>query len=145
LSESNTLINFTLIKLTVIGNLGRDAIVRDVQGKSVISFSVAHIEKFKDNSGQQKDKTTWVECNHWSERTNLVPYLKKGHQIYVEGQPTIDVYENKDGQKVAGVKLRVTLIQLLSNKSSENHPTSGNSATNAQNQSINNGEDDLPF
>jgi single-strand DNA-binding protein len=134
-----------LIKLTVIGNLGRDAIVRDVQGKSVISFSVAHTEKFKDNMGIQKDKTTWVECNYWSERTNLVPYLKKGHQIYVEGQPNIDVYENKDGQKVAGVKLRVTLIQLLSNKSSESHPNSGNSATNAQNQSINNGDNDLPF
>jgi single-strand DNA-binding protein len=49
-----------LIKLTVIGNLGRDAIVRDVQGKSVISFSVAHTEKFKDNMGVQKDKTTWI-------------------------------------------------------------------------------------
>jgi single-strand DNA-binding protein len=134
-----------LIKLTVIGNLGRDAIVRDVQGKSVISFSVAHTEKFKDNMGVQKDKTTWIECNYWSERTNLVPYLKKGNQIYVEGQPNIDVYENKDGQKVASIKLRVTLIQLLNNKSSENHPNSGNSATNAQNQSINNGDDDLPF
>jgi single-strand DNA-binding protein len=134
-----------LIKLTIIGNLGRDAIVRDVQGKSVISFSVAHTEKFKDTQGVQKDRTTWVECNYWSERTNLVPYLKKGYQIYVEGQPSIDMYENKDAQKVAGVKLRVTLIQLLSNKPSENYTKSGSSATNSQNQSISNGENDLPF
>jgi single-strand DNA-binding protein len=134
-----------LIKLTIIGNLGRDAIVRDVQGKSVISFSVAHTEKFKDSMGVQKDKTTWVECNYWSERTNLVPYLKKGYQIFVEGQPSIDVYENKEGHKVAGVKLRVTLIQLLSNKSPDSQPNSGNSTTNSQNQSINNGDNDLPF
>jgi single-strand DNA-binding protein len=134
-----------LIKLTVIGNLGRDAIVRDVQGKSVISFSVAHTEKFKDNMGIQKDKTIWIECNYWSERTNLVPYLKKGYQIYIEGQPNFDVYENKDGQKVSGVKLRVTLIQLLNNKSSENHPNSGHSTTNSSNLTINNGDDDLPF
>jgi single-strand DNA-binding protein len=133
-----------MIKLTVIGNLGRDAVVRDVQGKSVISFSIAHTEKFKDQNGVQKDKTVWVECNYWSERTNLVPYLKKGHQVYVEGQPTVDVYDNKDGQKSAGIKLRVTQVQLLNNRHTESQNFS-QIPTNSAPNSINGGEDDLPF
>jgi single-strand DNA-binding protein len=114
-----------MIKLTLIGNLGRDAILRDVQGKHVISFSVAHTEKYKDSTGAQKDKTVWVECSYWSERINLVPFLKKGGLIYVEGQPHIDVYENKVGEKVAGIKLRVTLVQILSNKTLDGSSHSG--------------------
>jgi single-strand DNA-binding protein len=132
-----------MIKLTVIGNLGRDAVVRDAQGKSVISFSVAHTEKFKDSNGIQKDKTTWVECNYWSERFNLVPYLKKGNQVYIEGQPTIDVYENKEGQKVASVKLRVTQVQLLSNRNLDNNNTTNQSPSTNSNTNV--GEEDLPF
>jgi single-strand DNA-binding protein len=132
-----------MIKLTVIGNLGRDAIVRDAQGKSVISFSVAHTEKFKDSNGVQKDKTTWVECNYWSERINLVPYLKKGNQVYVEGQPTIDVYENKEGQKVASVKLRVTQVQLLNNRNAGDNSATGHSSSTHSASNV--GEEDLPF
>jgi single-strand DNA-binding protein len=134
-----------MIKLTVIGNLGRDAVVRDVNGKSVISFSVAHTEKFKDSNGVQKEKTTWVECNYWSERTNLVPYIKKGNQVYVEGQPTIDIYESKDGQKAASVKLRVTQIQLLNNKVPDQAVQSVNPNQSSTHQNLNIGEDDLPF
>ena len=47
-----------MIKLQVIGNLGKDCITNTVNGKSVINFSVAHTEKFRDSSGQQKEKTT---------------------------------------------------------------------------------------
>lgn len=130
-----------MIKLTLIGNLGRDAMLRDVQGKHVISFSVAHTEKYKDTAGVQKDKTVWVECSYWSERVNLVPYLKKGNQVYVEGQPNIEVYENKDGEKVAGIKLRVTQVQLLGNKTTESNQHSGSSQQS--NSHLN--ADDLPF
>ncbi len=110
-----------MLKLTIIGNLGKDAILREVQGKHVISFSVAHTEKYKDSTGTQKEKTVWVECSYWSERVNLIPYLKKGHLVYLEGQPNIDVYDNKDGEKVPSIKLRVTQVQLLNNKIMEDH------------------------
>jgi len=74
-----------MIKLQVIGNLGKDCVTNTVNGKNVINFNVAHTEKFKDGSGQQKEKTTWVECAYWTERTGIAPYLKKGTQVYVEG------------------------------------------------------------
>ena len=50
-----------MIKLQVIGNLGKDCITNTVNGKSVMNFSVAHTEKFRDSQGVQKDKTTWVD------------------------------------------------------------------------------------
>ena len=51
-----------MIKLQVIGNLGKDAVVNNVNGKSVINFNVAHTERYKDAQGVQKDRTTWVDC-----------------------------------------------------------------------------------
>ncbi len=105
-----------MIKLTAIGNLGKDCIVNTVNGKSVINFSVAHTEKFKDTAGQQKDKTIWVECAYWTDRTAVAPYLKKGTQVYVEGTPDIRTYTTPDGRTGTSLTLRVQSVQLIGGK-----------------------------
>lgn len=105
-----------MIKLQVIGNLGKDCVVNNVNGKSVINFSVAHTEKFKDSQGQQKDKTIWVECAYWTDRTAVAPYLKKGTQVYVEGTPDIRSYTTNDGRQGATLSLRINTVQLLGSR-----------------------------
>ena len=60
-----------MIKLQVIGNLGKDCVTNTVNGKNVINFNVAHTEKFKDAQGNQKDKTIWVDCAYWTDRTGI--------------------------------------------------------------------------
>ena len=102
-----------MIKLQVIGNLGKDCVVNNVNGKSVINFSVAHTEKFKDAQGTQKERTTWVECAYWTDRTAISPYLKKGQQVYVEGNPDVRAYTSQDGKQGASLQVRVNSIQLL--------------------------------
>src|SRR5678815_5158827 len=105
-----------MIKLQVIGNLGKDCITNTVNGKSVINFSVAHTEKFRDSQGVQKDKTTWVDCAYWSDRTAVAPYLKKGTQVYVEGTPEVRTYPKNDGTTGVSLTLRVLSVQLLGNR-----------------------------
>ncbi|MFZ9719173.1 MAG: single-stranded DNA-binding protein, partial [Chitinophagaceae bacterium] len=105
-----------MIKLQVIGNLGKDCIVNNVSGKNVMNFTVAHTEKYKDSSGNQKEKTIWVECAYWSERTGIAPYLKKGTQVYVEGTPEVRTYTTQDGKSGASLSLRVLNIQLLGSR-----------------------------
>ncbi len=105
-----------MIKLQVIGNLGRDAVVNNVNGKNVINFTVAHTEKFKDSAGNQKDKTVWVDCAYWTDRTAIAPYLKKGTQVYAEGQPDIRTYQTQDGKQGASLSLRVLSVQLLGSR-----------------------------
>ena len=102
-----------MIKLQVIGNLGKDCVVNNVNGKNVINFSVAHTEKFKDAQGQQKDKTLWVECAYWTDRTGIAPYLKKGTQVYADGTPDIRTYTTADGRQGTSLSLRVSSVQLL--------------------------------
>ena len=105
-----------MLKLLVIGHLGKDATVNQVNGKNVINFTVAHSEKYKDAQGVQVDRTTWVDCAYWSDRTAIAPYLKKGSQVYVEGTPDVRSYTTNDGRVGATLTLRVLNIQLIGTK-----------------------------
>lgn len=142
-----------MIKLQIIGNLGRDAVVNNVNGKNVINFTVAHTEKYRDAQGNQKDKTTWVDCAYWTDRTAVAPYLKKGTQVYAEGQPDVRTYTTNDGRNGASLSLRVQSVQLLGsrpeNGSSGSYTPSApayNSAPAAPSASeITEPLDDLPF
>ncbi|HEX8460271.1 MAG TPA: single-stranded DNA-binding protein [Segetibacter sp.] len=150
-----------MIKLQVIGHLGKDCIVNNVNGKNVINFSVAHAEKFKDAQGQQKDKTVWVECAYWTDRTAIAPYLKKGTQVYAEGTPDIRSYTTNDGRQGASLSLRISNVQLLGgrgdnaggdgggqqgyqNQNGYNQQPATQSASSAAND-ITEPLDDLPF
>jgi single-strand DNA-binding protein len=117
-----------MIKLQVIGNLGKDAVVNDVNGRKVINFSVAHTERYKDAQGAQKERTVWVECAYWTDRTAIAPYLKKGTQVYAEGQPDVRTYTTQDGRQGASLSLRIANIQLLGSKS-EGGASGGNTAS----------------
>jgi single-strand DNA-binding protein len=144
-----------MIKLQVIGNLGKDCITNNVNGKTVMNFNVAHTEKFRDAQGNQKDKTIWVECAYWSDRTGIAPYLKKGTQVYVEGNPEVRTYTKNDGTNGASLTLRVVSVQLLGSKpdggiSSGGYNTGTNYATSTNTSIPAGGDvtepvDDLPF
>ena len=134
-----------MIKLQVIGNLGKDCVVNNVNGKNVMNFTVAHTEKYKDNTGAQREKTIWVDCAYWNERTSISPYLKKGTQVYVEGTPEVRTYTTQDGKSGASLSLRVLSIQLLGSRNAE--PSSAGSPVSSEPGHVGGGEgpDDLPF
>lgn len=140
-----------MIKLQVIGNLGKDCITNTVNGKSVINFSVAHTEKFRDSSGQQKEKTTWVECAYWTDKTGIAPYLKKGTQVYAEGTPEVRNFTRNDGTAGASLTMRVFSVQLLGSGNRNEQPETSNAYNEpVSNQATSSGEipaavDDLPF
>ncbi len=145
-----------MIKLQIIGNLGKDCIVKEVNGKNVINFSVAHTERYKDSQGNQKERTTWVECAYWTDRTALAQYLTKGRTVYAEGSPEADAYTNKEGQPAATLRMRVQNVQLLSNNNSNEGATStysnvGSTAVSSNpvntpaEMSTTGGDDGLPF
>lgn len=125
-------------KTIFIGRLGKDAEQKTISGTDVINFSVGVTETWKDKSGQKQSKTTWYECAKWGS-TGILPYLKKGTQVFVEGVPTADAYLNKDGQAVGVLRIKVNQIELLGGGSTE--------ATTTQKVSIETtgDEPDLPF
>src|SRR6478672_7123376 len=144
-----------MIKLQVIGNLGKDCIVKEINGKSVINFSVAHSERFKDAQGNQKERTTWVECAYWTDRTAVAQYLKKGTMVYAEGSPEADGYLNKENQPAATLRMRVQNLQLLGGGDAGPQSSGGGQMASSSSSSSSQGAprmsevseavDDLPF
>ena len=145
-----------MIKLQIVGHLGKDCIVKEVNGKNVINFSVAHSEKFKDSTGTPKERTTWVECAYWTDRTAIAPYLMKGQLVYAEGSPEADGYLNKENQPSATLRMRVRDIQLLGGRTdsgSSNNSGAGSASVNTPSSApqqhapstVEEPADDLPF
>ena len=144
-----------MIKLQVIGNLGRDCTVNNVNGRTVINFSVAHTERYRDSTtGEMKPRTTWVECAYWTDKTAIAPYLKKGSLVYAEGNPDTRTYQTQDGNSKTSLTLRIQNVQLLgSRNNSENNNGETNSVgsndasanTHSISSSEDEGADDLPF
>jgi single-strand DNA-binding protein len=150
-----------MIKLQLIGNLGKDCVVNNVNGRSVINFNVAHTERYKDAQGVQKDRTIWVDCAYWTDRVAIAPYLKKGQTVYVEGQPDVRAYTTNDGRNGATLMLRIQNVQLVGGRTNQQENgapqtnTPANAATNDYNMppasntiassELNNPADDLPF
>lgn len=105
-----------MIKMQVIGRLGKDCVVNTVNGKNVINFTVAHSEKYRDSQGNNQEKTIWVDCAYWTDRTAVAPYLTKGTQVFVEGSPEVRSFTRQDGTGGASLSLRVREVQLLGSK-----------------------------
>ena len=80
----------SLNKVLLIGRLGADPEIKQmVNGKSVARLSLATSQSWKDKaSGERKEKTEWHRVVIFNEGlVNVVQqYLKKGAQVYVEGQ-----------------------------------------------------------
>ncbi|MEN9497508.1 MAG: hypothetical protein RL750_407 [Bacteroidota bacterium] len=138
-----------MIKMQVIGNLGKDCVVNTVNGKNVINFTVAHTEKFKDSQGNQQEKTIWVDCAYWTDRTALSQYLTKGKQVYVEGQPEARSFQRNDGTPGSSLSLRVRDVQLLGGRSEQTAGAGGGYSAAPMSappaHSANDQMDDLPF
>ena len=120
-----------MILASVIGNLGRDAEVKHIGDKDYISFSVASTEK----QGEQ-ETTTWVSVLA-SHNPNLLPFLKKGQQVFVSGKMKAGIYQS---QQNFGIDISVfaQTLQLCGGKKEETQQQvaqpaySGNPAPSAQ-------------
>lgn len=103
-----------MLNLQVIGNLGSDATVRESNGKSYTMFRVAHSDSFHRQDGTVVNNTTWVSCILSGARPNLMPYLKRGQRVFVEGLMTTRIYDSAQYHcKMVSVELNVHNLELI--------------------------------
>ena len=123
----------SLNKVLLIGRLGADPEIKQmVNGKSVARLSLATSQSWKDkNTGEKKEKTEWHRVVVFNEGlVNVVQqYVKKGAQVYVEGQlKTRKWTDEKSGQDKYSTEIVLqgynSTFTILSGK--------GNQGTNLQ-------------
>ncbi|MBF0611341.1 MAG: single-stranded DNA-binding protein [Magnetococcales bacterium] len=93
--------SFSLNKVQLIGNLGADPVIRHTQdGRPIASLSVATSESWRDNQGNQQERTEWHRVVVFGKLAEIVQqYYTKGRKVYVEGKLQTRKYTDNQGQE----------------------------------------------
>ena len=151
----------SLNKVQLIGRLGADPEIKQmVNGKNVARLSIATSQSWKDkNSGERKEKTEWHRIVIFNEGLVGVvqQYLKKGANVYIEGQLRNRKYTDQTGMEknisevvLQGYNTTFTMvdnrnnsdINELSSPSLDNSATDKNVTSDFDNVEV---EDEVPF
>jgi single-strand DNA-binding protein len=138
--------------------LGADPEIKQmVNGKSVARLSLATSQSWKDkNTGEKKEKTEWHRIVVFNEGlVNVVQqYLKKGAQIYVEGQLTTRKWKDEQsGQDKYSTEIVIqgynSSLTMLGGGSSSggiaNDSTPSSNNNEDMSQISNDMDDEIPF
>ena len=148
----------SLNKVLLIGRLGADPEIKQmVNGKSVARLSLATSQSWKDKStGEKIEKTEWHRVVVFNEGlVNVIQqYLKKGAQIYVEGQLTTRKWKDEQsGQDKYSTEIVLqgynsTLTMLGGGNTGggiQNDTTQQNNNVEDSTQVSNDMDDEIPF
>ena len=150
----------SLNKVLLIGRLGADPEIKQmINGKSVARLSLATSQSWKDkNTGEKKEKTEWHRVVVFNEGlVNVVQqYLKKGAQVYIEGQLSTRKWKDeKSGQDkysteviIQGYNSSLTMLGGGGSGSSANDSSSQQISKNLDDGSQvpqNDLDDEIPF
>ena len=145
----------SLNKVLLIGRLGADPEIKQmVNGKNVARLNLATSQNWKDkNTGEKKQKTEWHRVVIFNEGlVNVVQqYLKKGSQVYIEGQLSTRKWKDeKTGQDKYSTEVVMqgynSSLTMLGGKSSLDTSQENVTDTNEETQSsAKDLDDEIPF
>lgn len=105
-----------LNEVRIIGRLTRDVELRSTpSGQSVATFGLATSKKYRAQTGETREETTFVDVTCWGKLADLVnQYLSKGRQVFVGGRLKFDSWEDRQsGQKRSKLSVVAENIQFL--------------------------------
>ena len=145
----------SLNKVLLIGRLGAaPAIKQRVNGKSVARISLATSQSWKDkNTGEKKEKTEWHRVVVFNEGlVNVVQqYLKKGSQVYIEGQLTTRKWKDEQsGQDKYSTEIVIqgynSSLTMLGGANQNSIPSQENKQSIENTSQVSESlDDDIPF
>ncbi|MXP50284.1 single-stranded DNA-binding protein [Pantoea sp. Eser] len=111
-------------KVILVGNLGQDPEVRYMpNGSAVANLSLATSESWRDKqSGEQKEVTEWYRVVIFGKLAEIAgKYLRKGSQVYLEGQLRTRKWTDQTGQEKYTTEVVVNIggtMQMLGGRQS---------------------------
>lgn len=88
-------------KAILVGHLGQDPEVRYTpSGSAVANLTVATSDTWRDKqTGEQKERTEWHRVTLYGKLAEVAgEYLRKGSQVYIEGQLRTRKWQDQSGQ-----------------------------------------------
>ena len=119
-----------LNQVMIVGNLTRDAELRYTpNGSAVTRFSVAVNERFRGKSGEDQERTHYVDVNVWRELAEGTGDLKRGDPVFVIGRLSNDSWTDKEGNRRFTTRLEGQRVEFLTRG-----PGSGGAGTRPERQ-----------
>ena len=102
-------------KVILVGNLGNDPDVKYTQGgMAVTTISLATSSVRKDKDGNQQERTEWHRVKFFGKLGEIAgEYLRKGSQVYVEGEIRYDKFTGQDGVEKYTTDIVANEMQML--------------------------------
>lgn len=109
----------TVNKVTLIGNVTRDPIIKDSEGsKKIALFTIATNRYYKTADGQNKSEAEFHNCVAWGTLADRVgQFLTKGKLVYIEGRLKTRIIEKEGGEKLYKTEVVVGNLIFLNKKS----------------------------
>jgi len=107
-------------KVILVGNLGRDPETRYApEGGAITNISIATTEQWKDKaSGEKQERTEWHRVVFFNRLAEIAgEYLKKGSQVYVEGNLRTRKWQDKEGKERYTTEIVAERMQMLGSRS----------------------------
>ena len=111
-----------LPKVSGVVRLARDVEVKYTQGGlAIANFSVVSSKKYKLQSGEQREDTTFIDCAVFGRLGEVCnQYLKKGSQIYITGDLKQEKWVAQDGTNRSKHTITIDNMQMLGHKGDGN-------------------------
>ena len=106
-------------KVILVGNLGRDPETRyNPEGGAITNISVATTDTWKDKaSGEKQERTAWHRVVFFSRLAEIAgEYLKKGSQVYIEGNLRTRKWQDKEGKERYTTEIVAERMQMLGSR-----------------------------
>lgn len=123
-----------------MGNLTRDPELRQTpSGQNVVSFSLALNRAYKDQSGDWKEATDFIDVVAWGPLAERVSqYVTKGRRVLVQGRLQSRSWE-QDGQKRSKVEVLANDVTFLDGRGDSDGENFGGSSSSASSSSSDDG------
>ena len=134
-----------LNRIILIGRLTRDPELRYVpSGQPVASFTLAVDRPFANQQGERQ--TDFIDIVAWRRLAEQVTqHLAKGRLVAVEGRLQIRSYETQDGQKRKAAEVVADAVRFLDRKAGAGPTPAGMEPREAEPETAEGGDDDVPF
>ncbi|KLJ01048.1 single-stranded DNA-binding protein [Luteimonas sp. FCS-9] len=102
-------------KVILVGNLGNDPDTKYTQGgMAVTRISLATTSVRNDRDGNKQERTEWHRVVFFGKLGEIAgEYLRKGSQVYVEGEIRYDKYTGQDGVEKYSTDIVANEMQML--------------------------------
>src|SRR5256885_17005314 len=119
----------SMAQIQLLGNLGRDPEMNYTpDGTAVCKFSIA-VSKVTGKGTDKHETTTWYNVTAWRNLAEMLSnHLKKGQQVFVQGDLNVRQYTTKDGRDGTSLDVTVEKFQFVGKKEERTATTESSSS-----------------